>query len=159
MHDVGPACLVTVLSSQVVGCLCPKGFSGKFCGKPTNACRGEPCFRGVRCRSESEPGRFSCGECPDNTVTEGKQGYKCFEHGGQHAPDCGVHTNPDPTHCESSHSVLFLLSQTCAGHRSPSPATKMPSAAAQNKTTPAHVSLVLQETGTTAQVPTPSAWT
>lgn len=58
----------------------------------------------------------------------------------------------DLIHCNVSHSC-FYVSQTCATHHSPSPATKMPSAAARNKTTPAHVSLALQETDTTAQVP------
>ncbi|XP_035848373.1 fibrillin-1 [Sander lucioperca] len=65
---------------QVVGCLCPKGFSGKFCGKTADICQGKPCFRGVQCKSESKPGQFTCGECPNNTVSGGKQGYKCFEH-------------------------------------------------------------------------------
>eukprot|EP00066_Takifugu_rubripes_P011903 XP_011601169.1 PREDICTED: mucin-4-like [Takifugu rubripes] len=67
---------------QVVGCLCPEGFSGKFCGRAADVCRGQPCFRGVQCHSRSDPSQFTCGECPDNTVSEGKQGYKCFEHGG-----------------------------------------------------------------------------
>uniref|UniRef100_A0A3Q4HTD6 Si:ch73-105b23.6 n=1 Tax=Neolamprologus brichardi TaxID=32507 RepID=A0A3Q4HTD6_NEOBR len=62
---------------QVVGCLCPTGFSGKFCENTTDLCQGEPCFRGVQCRSES--GQFTCGECPDNTFANGKKGYKCFE--------------------------------------------------------------------------------
>ncbi|XP_042290199.1 fibrillin-1 [Thunnus maccoyii] len=65
---------------QVVGCLCPKGFSGKFCGSTADVCQGKPCFRGVQCQSESLPSQFTCGECPDNTVSKGKQGYKCFEH-------------------------------------------------------------------------------
>ncbi|XP_044070958.1 mucin-like protein isoform X2 [Siniperca chuatsi] len=65
---------------QVVGCLCPKGFSGKFCRNTADVCKGEPCFRGVQCQSKSEPGLFTCGECPDNTVSGGKQGYKCFEY-------------------------------------------------------------------------------
>ncbi|XP_078016684.1 uncharacterized protein LOC117248622 [Epinephelus lanceolatus] len=65
---------------QVVGCLCPKGFSGKFCGNIADVCRGKPCFRGVQCQSQSKPDLFTCGECPNNTVSGGKQGYKCFEH-------------------------------------------------------------------------------
>ncbi|XP_049927762.1 mucin-like protein [Epinephelus moara] len=65
---------------QVVGCLCPKEFNGKFCGNTADVCRGKPCFRGVQCQSESEPDHFTCGECPNNTVSGGKQGYKCFEH-------------------------------------------------------------------------------
>ncbi|CAJ1066922.1 mucin-like protein [Xyrichtys novacula] len=65
---------------QVVGCLCPEGFSGKFCGSTADVCRGRPCFQGVQCQSRSKPGQFTCGECPGNTVSEGKQGYKCFEH-------------------------------------------------------------------------------
>ena len=47
---------------------------------------------------------------------------------------------------------LFFASQTCASLRTPSPATKRPTAAAQNKTTPARVSLASQEMDTTAQV-------
>ncbi|XP_029962393.1 fibrillin-1 [Salarias fasciatus] len=65
---------------QVVGCLCPEGFSGTFCGNTTNVCRGKPCYRGVKCRSNSEPSQFTCGQCPDNTVSKGMEGYKCFEH-------------------------------------------------------------------------------
>uniref|UniRef100_M3ZZ52 Mucin-like protein n=1 Tax=Xiphophorus maculatus TaxID=8083 RepID=M3ZZ52_XIPMA len=65
---------------QVVGCLCPKGYSGMFCGNTTNACRGKPCFRGVQCDPKSGPDQFSCGDCPGNTVSNGKQGYKCFEY-------------------------------------------------------------------------------
>uniref|UniRef100_A0A3B5LL06 Si:ch73-105b23.6 n=1 Tax=Xiphophorus couchianus TaxID=32473 RepID=A0A3B5LL06_9TELE len=65
---------------QVVGCLCPKGYSGMFCGNTTNTCRGKPCFRGVQCDPKSGPDQFSCGDCPGNTVSNGKQGYKCFEY-------------------------------------------------------------------------------
>ncbi|KAM9727935.1 uncharacterized protein ACNS7B_018224 isoform 2-T2 [Menidia menidia] len=66
---------------QVVGCLCPNGYSGKFCGNTTDLCRGRPCFRGVTCQSNSNSklGQFTCGECPLNTVSSGKEGYKCFE--------------------------------------------------------------------------------
>ncbi|XP_028279854.1 mucin-like protein [Parambassis ranga] len=64
---------------QVVGCLCPKGFSGKFCGNTTNVCLGKPCFRGVSCQSRPQPDGFTCGECPDSTVSNRKEGYKCFE--------------------------------------------------------------------------------
>ncbi|KAG7512991.1 mucin isoform X2 [Solea senegalensis] len=64
---------------QVVGCLCPKGFSGKFCENTANICQGQPCFRGVKCHL-TKPDQFTCGECPENTVSIGKQGYKCFEH-------------------------------------------------------------------------------
>ncbi|XP_017164593.1 mucin-4 isoform X2 [Poecilia reticulata] len=65
---------------QVVGCLCPKGYSGAFCGNTTNVCQGKPCFRGVQCDPKSGPDQFSCGDCPDNTVSNDKQGYKCFEY-------------------------------------------------------------------------------
>nr|XP_061835732.1 mucin-like protein [Nerophis lumbriciformis] len=65
---------------QVLGCLCLKGFSGKFCGTVADPCIGKPCYRGVQCQSESHPKDFTCRQCPDNTVTNGKQGYKCFEH-------------------------------------------------------------------------------
>ncbi|XP_071235670.1 fibrillin-1 [Salvelinus alpinus] len=66
---------------QVVGCLCPKGFSGIFCGDTTDVCKGKPCFPGVQCQSQSqrEPDQFTCGECPPPTIYEDKQGYKCFE--------------------------------------------------------------------------------
>lgn len=69
------------VSIQVVACLCPEGFSGMFCGNASDACQGRPCYRGVTCQSKAEPEQFTCGECPDNTVSSGKQGYKCFEHG------------------------------------------------------------------------------
>ncbi|XP_037829285.1 mucin-like protein isoform X3 [Kryptolebias marmoratus] len=65
---------------QVAGCLCPKGYSGTFCGNRTDACRGKPCFRGVQCQSGSAAGQFTCGACPNNTVSNGKEGYKCFNH-------------------------------------------------------------------------------
>lgn len=112
---------MVVLPSQVVGCLCPRGFSGRFCGKPTDVCRGQPCFRGVRCWSESEPSRFSCGECPDNTVTEGTQGYKCFEHGVQHAV---VHTDALISHRDSSHSFLGLCASDMCSPPFPFPCHK-----------------------------------
>ncbi|XP_057703561.1 fibrillin-3 [Corythoichthys intestinalis] len=65
---------------QVLGCLCPKGFSGKFCGNIADQCKGKPCFRGVQCQSDLQNGDFKCGDCPDNTVSNGKEGYKCFKH-------------------------------------------------------------------------------
>uniref|UniRef100_W5KAE5 Si:ch73-105b23.6 n=1 Tax=Astyanax mexicanus TaxID=7994 RepID=W5KAE5_ASTMX len=64
---------------QVVGCLCPAGFSGKYCGNRTDVCKGKPCFPGVDCFSQREPDSFTCGVCPPPTVSENKQGYKCFE--------------------------------------------------------------------------------
>lgn len=79
--------LTSFSSSQVVGCLCPNGFSGKFCGNISDICQGKPCFRGVKCQPKSEAGQFTCGECPANTFSEGKQGYKCFEHGLWHQHD------------------------------------------------------------------------
>lgn len=73
--------IVQMFHFQVVGCLCPKGFSGMFCGRAADVCRGKPCFRGVQCQPASDSSQFTCGECPDHTITEGKEGYKCFEHG------------------------------------------------------------------------------
>ncbi|XP_069000233.1 neurogenic locus Notch protein [Embiotoca jacksoni] len=93
---------------QVVGCLCPKGFNGKFCGNTTDACRGKPCFRGVQCQSKPEPGQFTCGECPDNTVSEGKEGYKCFEH------DMCIPPFPFPCHKDARcQSTKFNYTCTC----------------------------------------------
>uniref|UniRef100_A0A8C4EQG9 Si:ch73-105b23.6 n=1 Tax=Dicentrarchus labrax TaxID=13489 RepID=A0A8C4EQG9_DICLA len=112
---------------QVVGCLCPKGFSGKFCGNKADVCRGKPCFRGVECQSKSEPGQFTCGECPDNTVSYGKQGYKCFEH------DMCVPPFPFPCHkdaiCHSTKQNYTCTckpgftgnGQNCTGTKHPSP--------------------------------------
>ncbi|XP_051936932.1 fibrillin-1 isoform X2 [Hippocampus zosterae] len=65
---------------QVLGCVCPKGFSGKFCGNIADPCKGKPCFRGVPCQLNLQSGTFNCGQCPNKTVSNGKQGYKCFEH-------------------------------------------------------------------------------
>ncbi|KAI3362951.1 hypothetical protein L3Q82_011622, partial [Scortum barcoo] len=93
---------------QVVGCLCPKGFSGKFCGNTADVCRGKPCFQGVQCQSKSEPGQFTCGACPDNTVSEGKQGYKCFEH------DMCIPPFPFPCHKDADcHSTKLNYTCTC----------------------------------------------
>ncbi|KAG5831344.1 hypothetical protein ANANG_G00302770 [Anguilla anguilla] len=64
---------------QIVGCLCPKGYSGRFCGNTTDPCKGKPCFLGVSCQKDKNPDQFTCGECPKNTVYQSKQGYKCFE--------------------------------------------------------------------------------
>ncbi|XP_064173635.1 fibrillin-2 isoform X2 [Anguilla rostrata] len=64
---------------QIVGCLCPKGYSGRFCGNTTDPCKGKPCFPGVSCQKDKNPDQFTCGECPKNTVYQSKQGYKCFE--------------------------------------------------------------------------------
>ncbi|KAJ8014227.1 hypothetical protein DPEC_G00038060 [Dallia pectoralis] len=67
---------------QVVGCLCPKGFSGKFCGSTSDVCKGFPCFPGVQCqsgpRTQEEPNQFTCEECPHPSVSKDKPGYKCF---------------------------------------------------------------------------------
>ncbi|KAL6487444.1 hypothetical protein MHYP_G00040700 [Metynnis hypsauchen] len=64
---------------QVVGCLCPAGFSGRYCGNRTDVCKGKPCFPAVDCFSQREPDSFTCGVCPPPTVSKHKQGYKCFE--------------------------------------------------------------------------------
>ncbi|XP_017318641.1 fibrillin-2 isoform X1 [Ictalurus punctatus] len=64
---------------QVVGCLCPPGFGGRYCGNRTDVCKGKPCFPGVDCFSQREGDSFSCGECPPRTVSNDTRGYKCFE--------------------------------------------------------------------------------
>ncbi|MCI4376615.1 hypothetical protein PGIGA_G00190420 [Pangasianodon gigas] len=64
---------------QVAACLCPPGFGGRYCGNRTDVCKGKPCFPGVDCISQQEGDSFSCGECPPPTVSNGRQGYKCFE--------------------------------------------------------------------------------
>lgn len=51
-----------------------------------------------------------------------------------------------------SFPFLCIPTQTCAALRSPSPATKMPTASAPNRTTPAHARPASQETDKTAQV-------
>ncbi|XP_067277091.1 uncharacterized protein si:ch73-105b23.6 [Pseudorasbora parva] len=64
---------------QVVACLCPPGFSGKYCDNRTDVCKGKPCFPGVECIRQREPDLFTCGQCPPPTVYKDQQGYKCFE--------------------------------------------------------------------------------
>ncbi|XP_031434910.1 mucin-4-like [Clupea harengus] len=64
---------------QVVGCLCPRGFSGALCGNSTDVCKGKPCFPGVDCSSPRYSDSFSCAACPHPTVSSGRPGYKCFE--------------------------------------------------------------------------------
>ncbi|XP_041107320.1 fibrillin-1 isoform X2 [Polyodon spathula] len=63
---------------QVVGCLCPEGYSGAFCSDPVNACRGKPCFPGVACANQPSPAFFTCDTCPTGTVAQDKNGHKCF---------------------------------------------------------------------------------
>ncbi|XP_024916753.1 mucin-like protein [Cynoglossus semilaevis] len=92
---------------QVVGCLCPPGFSGKFCGNSSNICRGQPCFRGVDCFPQTQPDAFTCGECPENTVSSGQQGYKCFEH------DMCLPPFPFPCH-EDADCVSTKQNYTCS---------------------------------------------
>ncbi|KAK7901518.1 hypothetical protein WMY93_018287 [Mugilogobius chulae] len=74
----------------IVACLCPNGFGGAFCEKRTNVCNGLPCYPGVACVPLNTAGDFSCGPCPNNTVANGKEGYKCFEQDFCKPP----HTNP-----------------------------------------------------------------
>ncbi|XP_055025536.2 uncharacterized protein [Misgurnus anguillicaudatus] len=64
---------------QVVACLCPPGFSGKYCDDKTDVCRGKPCFPGVECFKQKEADSFMCGQCPPPTVYKDQQGYKCFK--------------------------------------------------------------------------------
>ncbi|TSK42144.1 Fibrillin-1 [Bagarius yarrelli] len=64
---------------QIVGCLCPPGYGGKFCGNKTDVCKGQPCFPGVDCFSQQQEDNFSCGECPSPTVANAEKGYKCFQ--------------------------------------------------------------------------------
>ncbi|XP_055083462.1 mucin-like protein [Periophthalmus magnuspinnatus] len=71
---------------QLVSCLCHKGFGGQFCEKRTNVCNGLPCYPGVTCAPLDQPGEFSCGPCPEKTIANGKEGYKCFEQDFCEAP-------------------------------------------------------------------------
>nr|XP_021336607.1 fibrillin-2 isoform X1 [Danio rerio] len=64
---------------QIVGCLCPAGFSGKYCENRSDVCKGKPCFPGAECIRQKEADLFTCGQCPSPTVSQDKQGYKCFE--------------------------------------------------------------------------------
>ncbi|MBN3290469.1 MLP protein, partial [Polypterus senegalus] len=64
---------------QVVGCLCPQGFSGPLCSNITESCKGQPCFPGVGCTNQPFPQLFSCAQCPPGTVAKDKEGYKCFQ--------------------------------------------------------------------------------
>ncbi|XP_051775224.1 mucin-like protein [Erpetoichthys calabaricus] len=64
---------------QVVGCLCPQGFSGPLCSNITESCKGRPCFPGIGCTKQPSPQLFSCAKCPPGTVAKDKEGYKCFQ--------------------------------------------------------------------------------
>ncbi|KAM4770876.1 uncharacterized protein WCC33_002646 [Rhinophrynus dorsalis] len=63
---------------QVVGCICPDGFSGAFCVDPSTSCWGEPCFPDVSCTNQMNGSHFVCGKCPPGTVSSGTDGEKCF---------------------------------------------------------------------------------
>eukprot|EP00062_Callorhinchus_milii_P011931 gi/632958552/ref/XP_007895101.1/ PREDICTED: fibropellin-1-like [Callorhinchus milii] len=63
---------------QIVGCLCPEGFSGPKCSDYLDYCKGQPCFPGVNCTNVLSPQLFQCDRCPTETVANGKEGHKCF---------------------------------------------------------------------------------
>ncbi|KAM8945437.1 uncharacterized protein RCH25_048709 [Pelodytes ibericus] len=61
---------------QVVGCVCPDGFSGALCSNPSAPCRGEPCFPDVSCSMNRS--QYLCDKCPTRTVPSAVDGEKCF---------------------------------------------------------------------------------
>ncbi|XP_072906741.1 mucin-4 isoform X2 [Hemitrygon akajei] len=63
---------------QVVGCLCPEMFSGVFCSDFQDYCKGQPCFPGLKCTNQTSLQLFQCDRCPSATISNGKEGYKCF---------------------------------------------------------------------------------
>ncbi|XP_068089568.1 mucin-like protein [Hyperolius riggenbachi] len=63
---------------QVVGCICPNGFSGAFCTNQSSPCRGEPCFPEVSCVNQKYGTQYLCDRCPFGTVANGRDGEKCF---------------------------------------------------------------------------------
>ncbi|KAM3930833.1 uncharacterized protein RB166_004300 [Leptodactylus fuscus] len=63
---------------QVVGCICPDGFSGPFCTNQTKPCQGEPCFPGVPCLNQRTGPQYVCSSCPAGTQANGADGEKCF---------------------------------------------------------------------------------
>ncbi|XP_077341203.1 uncharacterized protein LOC143986670 [Lithobates pipiens] len=66
------------IKHQVVGCICPDGFSGTFCSNQTMPCRGEPCFPDVPCLNQKYGTQYVCSKCPPGTVANGRDGEKCF---------------------------------------------------------------------------------
>ncbi|XP_032882267.1 mucin-like protein [Amblyraja radiata] len=63
---------------QVVGCLCPEMFTGEFCSDVQDHCKGHPCFPGLKCTNQIGLQIFQCDRCPSATISNGKEGYKCF---------------------------------------------------------------------------------
>ncbi|XP_056424057.1 fibrillin-3-like [Hyla sarda] len=63
---------------QVLGCICPDGFSGPFCSSQSKPCQGEPCFPGVACLNQKTGSQYVCSTCPAGTVANGIDGEKCF---------------------------------------------------------------------------------
>ncbi|KAM9316830.1 uncharacterized protein PAF06_007921 [Gastrophryne carolinensis] len=63
---------------QVVGCLCPPGFSGAYCLNQISPCRGQPCFPDVSCMNLEYSTQYLCGKCPPGTAASGRDGEKCF---------------------------------------------------------------------------------
>lgn len=133
---------------QVVNCLCPKGFGGTFCERTTDICKGMPCYPGVACTPLPKPDEFTCGQCPSKTVSNGKEGYKCFEQG---LTFMDYHTS-NLIYLLMQYLTMSLCCQTFVSRHTPFLATKTPSAPVEDLTTPANVNLDLQETGRTAQV-------
>lgn len=114
---------------QVVGCLCPVGFSGKYCDNRADVCKGKPCFPGVECMRQREGDLFTCGLCPPPTVYQGKQGYKCFENGQQlfkrHTYFAIFHCNSFICKLQSRYSHITIICLTMS-HRLLPPSVPLP---------------------------------
>ncbi|KAM4043654.1 uncharacterized protein ACNLHF_013893 [Anomaloglossus baeobatrachus] len=63
---------------QVIGCICPDGFSGPFCLNQSKPCRGQPCFPDVACLNQNTGSQYICSMCPTGTFANGIDGEKCF---------------------------------------------------------------------------------
>ncbi|CAJ0929768.1 unnamed protein product [Ranitomeya imitator] len=91
---------------QVVGCICPDGFSGPFCLNRSKPCQGQPCFPNVACLNQNTGPQYVCSACPAATVANGIDGEKCFLY------DLCLPPYPFPCH-ESADCVRSNNSYSC----------------------------------------------
>nr|KAG8543569.1 hypothetical protein GDO81_024309 [Engystomops pustulosus] len=91
---------------QVVGCICPLGFSGTFCSSQSKPCQGEPCFPDVPCLNQKTGSQYTCSTCPAGTVASGMDGEKCFLY------DLCLPPYPFPCH-DNAECIRSNTSYTC----------------------------------------------
>jgi len=96
-------------------CICPAGFSGKFCEQDINECMSKPCYNGATCVDEPQGFRCVCADgysgincqeqqsncrndtCPDQAMCKTEPGignFTCLCKNGYTGTNCDVTINP-----------------------------------------------------------------